>query len=97
MTTLAELDKESNGTFIPFEDAAFPSGHFGVTAFIDGFLVGYLLEGKLDDPDSVVKGRIEWGKEDDRLVRYAYAQGGVTGGVPLGEVTDFNETLAKMV
>lgn len=97
MTTLAELDKESNGTFMSFEDALFPSGHFGVTAFIGGFLVGYLLEGKLNDPESVVKGRIEYVKEGGKLVVYGFAGSEVKGGAPLGEVTDFNETLAKMV
>lgn len=97
MTTLAELATASNETFTTFTDDMFPAGHFGATAFVDGDLRGYLFEGTLDDPQAVVKGRIEYGSEAGKLVRYAFAQGGVTGGVPLGEVTDFPEIFAKMV
>lgn len=97
MTTLAELAIASNYTFTTFVDEMFPAGHFGATAFVDGDLRGYLLEGAQDDPQAVVKGRIEYNPEAGKLVRYAFAQGGVTGGIPLGEVTDFSDIFAKMV
>jgi hypothetical protein len=58
--------------------------------------VGFLFEGREGDPAAVLKGRVEYASENGRLVRYGYAQGGVTGGIPLGEITDFKESLAKM-
>lgn len=97
MTTLAEIAKASNETFTTFADKMFPAGHFGVTAFVGGELRGYLLEGEQDDPQAVIKGRFEYTSEAGKLVRYAFANGGVTGGTPLGEVTNFPEIFAKMV
>ena len=97
MTTLAELATASNDTFTTFTDEMFPAGHFGVTVYVGGYLIGYLLEGELDSPEAVVKGRIEYRSEAGKLVRDAFAQGGTTGGVHLGEVTNFAETFAKMV
>lgn len=97
MTTLAELATASNYTFTTFTDDLFPVGYFGATAFVNGELRGYLLEGEQDDPQAVIKGRIEYNSEAGKLMRYAFAQGGVTGGIPLGEVTNFPDIFAKMV
>lgn len=97
MTTLAELADVSNGTFDTFADKMLPEGHFGATAFTDGYLRGYLLEGELGDPQAVVKGRFEYTSEEGKLARYAFAGGDVTGGIPMGEITDLEETFAKMI
>lgn len=93
MTTLAELATASTGTFDTFTDPVFPAGHFGATAYVDGVLRGYLLEGQLDNPEAVIKGHIEYRSEGGKLVKCA----GVTGGVPLGAFTDFKEVFIKMV
>lgn len=97
MTTLSELADVSNGTFDTFTDKTLPEGHFGATAFIDGYLRGYLLEGELGDSQAVVKGRFEYTSKEGELARYAFAGGGVTGGTPIGEITDLEETFAKMI
>lgn len=97
MTTLAELTETSNGTFDTFTDKTLPEGHFGATAFIDGYLRGYLLEGEPGDPQAVVKGRFEYISEAGKLARYAFAGGDVTGGISLGEITDLEEIFAKMI
>lgn len=97
MATLAELATASNDTFSTFTDKTLPAGHFGATAFVDGELRGYFFEGEQYDLQAVIKGRIEYTSEAGKLVPYAFAGGGVTGGTPLGEIANFEETLAKMV
>lgn len=96
LTTLAELATASNSTLDTFTDDTLPAGHFGATVFVDGDLRGYVLKGEKDNPEAVVRGRIEYGTEENKLVLYAFAQGGITGGVPLGEVTDVTDALVKM-
>lgn len=64
---------------------------------MDGEIRGYVLEGEQDDRQAVIKGRIEYTSEADKLTRYAFAGNDVTGEVPLGEITNLEETLSKMV
>lgn len=98
MTTFADVYKAADGTLSTFvDDERLPAGHFGATAFIDGELVGYLFEGKQDSPEATLKGRVEYTREDGKLTTYAFATNNLTGGTPLGPITDWQETFAQMV
>jgi hypothetical protein len=98
MTTLTDLKAASNGILETFVDKEqLPDGHFGAMGLINNDLVGYLLAGEQDDPEAVVKGRVEYAKADGKLAVYGFAGPGLNGGTPLGLITDYRETFAQMV
>lgn len=100
MATLADVKTFSDVTPSPFEDeSTLPAGHFGVAVAVRQSLIPtvYLLEGELNDDAAVVKGRIEYVPNGDKLNAFGFAGTELTGGTALGQVQDYKETFAKMV
>lgn len=96
MTTFQELRKAAESIGSAFTDSNTPAGHFGVTMTILGITTVYLLEGKVQDPEAIVKGRIEL-KPFTMKGSNVYVGNGIKGGEWVGGSMMFAEAFAKMV
>ena len=99
MATFADVKTFSANTFSPFlDEATLPAGHFGVAVSIRKGLIPtvYLLEGEMGDEAAVVKGRIDYVANGDKLNAFGFSGAELTDGTALGQVQDYKETFAKM-
>lgn len=99
MATFADVKTFSDATYSPFEDeATLPAGHFGVAVAVRKGLLPtvYVLEGEMNDDAAVVKGRIDYVPNGDKLNAFGFAGNELTDGTALGQVQDYKETFAKM-
>lgn len=95
--TFADIQEAAEDDMRTFVGGSTPEGHFGANTKVLGNNVSYLLEGEKDAADAVIKGRVVMTVEGGKLIANAYFKGGVTGGDYLEQVTNYEETLAKMV
>lgn len=95
MSTLAELKFSAQDTVSTFVDATTPAGHFAAAVKILGIHNTYLLEGKIDDPKAVIKGRLEV-KGMGAAVKI-YVGSGIKGGLWSGRFESTEKAFASMV
>lgn len=95
MSTLAELNFSTEGTVSTFVDSTTPAGHFAAAVKILGIHSTYLMEGKMDDPKAVIKGRIE-AKGMGSAVKI-YIGSGIKGGLWSGRFESTEKAFASMV
>lgn len=73
-----------------------PDGTFTATAWTNGTLVMYLLEGLMNNPDAEILGRVEMPTHNGGFFR-AFRGGGTGGGERLLSVEDLQDAFCQMV
>lgn len=96
MATLADIQKNADGSVFTFVGSPIPAGHFTATATILGLSFVYLLEGERDDLTAEIKGHVV-GNSKSGVTADAFAMNGLIGGTYLGKVKSFAEAYAQMV
>lgn len=95
MSTLAHIKFSTKDNVSTYVDSTTPAGHFAAAVKMLGIHNTYLLEGVQDDPNAVIKGRIE-AKGMGAAVRI-YIGGSVKGGTWSGRFESTEKAFASMV
>lgn len=95
MSTLAHVKFSTKDTVSTYVDSTTPAGHFAAAVKVLGIHTTFLMEGKIDDPNAVIKGRIE-AKGMGAAIRI-YKGGSMKGGTWFGRFESTEKAFASMV